>query len=133
MFGTFQQSNLRIEVNASESTIRDVLTRPEHLRHWMWPQTLSNMNVASLNVGDSLTSWIGPISIHHKVDAVDSLSIRFLLSQGIDGFHSWHWGDGWIQSDLEGVSLLPLNLGQTFGLLRLKDYLVKQQMPAPNP
>jgi len=36
-----------------------------------------------------------------------------LLSQGIDGFHEWYWGEGWVQSRLEGVSILPLNLGRS--------------------
>ncbi|MEG5215625.1 hypothetical protein QUB48_07680 [Microcoleus sp. ARI1-A5] len=38
-------------------------------------------------------------------------------------FHQWYWGDGWVQSRLEGVSLLPLNLGQTASLLRLREFL----------
>jgi len=44
-----------------------------------------------------------------------------LLSQGIDGFHEWYWGEGWVQSRLEGVSILP-NLGQTLNLLRLRQF-----------
>jgi hypothetical protein len=45
------------------------------------------------------------------------------LSQSIDGYHEWYWGDGWVQSRLEGISLLPLNLGQTLSLLRLREFL----------
>lgn len=49
--------------------------------------------------------------------------LRLLLSEGIDGYHEWYWGDGWVQSRLEGISLLPLSLGQTFSLLRLRQFL----------
>lgn len=40
----------------------------------------------------------------------------------------WQFRNFWVrgnakQSRLEGVSLLPLNLGQTLSLLRLKQYL----------
>jgi hypothetical protein len=127
MFGTFQQSNLRIEIDAPESLLREVLTRPHHLRQWLWPQTFSNLGQDGLKPGESFTSWLGPLAIHHQVDFADRQSIRFLLSRGIDGFHAWYWGDGWVQSNLAGVSALPLNLGQTLSLLRLCQYVRKQQ------
>ena len=69
-------------------------------------------------------STIGFISIQHTVDAVEANRLRFLLSQGIDGVHEWQWGEGWVQSRLEGVSLLPLNLGQTLSLVQLRQFLV---------
>jgi hypothetical protein len=53
--------------------------------------------------------------------------LRLLLSLGIDGFHEWYWGDGWVQSLLEGVSLLALNLEQTASLLRLRGFLAGKQ------
>ncbi|MEG4629803.1 hypothetical protein QUB56_09295 [Microcoleus sp. AR_TQ3_B6] len=53
--------------------------------------------------------------------------LRLLLSQGIDGFHEWYGGDGWLQSRLEGVSLLALSLGQTASLLRLREFLAGKQ------
>jgi hypothetical protein len=130
MFGTFQHSNLRIEVNAPERLIRDVLTQPKHLQTWMWPQRLSRLEGEALKAGNSFTSWLGPIAIDHQVDSANGVGIRLLLSGGIDGFHIWHWGDGWVQSNLEGISLLPLNLGQTMSLLRLKEYLARQQASA---
>ncbi|MGI0487364.1 hypothetical protein ACN4EK_18130 [Pantanalinema rosaneae CENA516] len=122
MLGTFQQSSLRIEINATEQALRDSLLRPHQLRQWL-PQKLSDGLPEELHVGTTFTSWLGPIAVQHQVDRVDSTCLRFLLSQGIDGFHEWHWGEGWIQSRLEGVSLLPLNLGQTFSLLRLRQFL----------
>jgi len=70
------------------------------------------------------TSWLGAIAVQHYVDQVDSNSLRLVLSKGIDGFHEWYWGDGWVQSRLEGVSLLPLNLAQSLSLLRLRQFLL---------
>ncbi len=66
-----------------------------------------------------------PGAVGHHVDIADPKCLRLLLSQGIDGFHEWYWGDGWVQSRLEGVRLLPLNLGQTASLLRLREFLGK--------
>ncbi|NER31264.1 MAG: hypothetical protein F6J89_27510, partial [Symploca sp. SIO1C4] len=64
-----------------------------------------------------------PVTIQHQTEVVDDNCLRLILSQGIDGFHEWYWGDGWVQSRLEGVSLLPLNLGQTINLLQLRQFL----------
>ncbi|WAL62919.1 hypothetical protein [Thermocoleostomius sinensis] len=127
MFGTFQQSNLRIELNASEQQIRDSLLCPAQFQQWLFPQTFSTGLPDRLHQGLVFTSWIGPVPIQHQVDHVNSNSLRFLMSKGIDGFHEWYWGDGWLQSSLEGVSLLPLNLGQTLSLLRLRQFLAMQQ------
>jgi hypothetical protein len=62
---------------------------------------------------------------HH--DIAEHNCLRLLLSLGIDGFHDWYWGDGWVQSRLEGVSLLALNLEQTASLLRLREFLAGKQ------
>jgi len=125
MFGTFQSSQLRIEVEASESKIRQSLLYPDRLRQWLWPQTLSEGLPEKLTAGVRFTSKMGPVAIAHQVDCADDQHLRLLLSHGIDGFHEWMWGDGWIQSRLEGVTLLPLNLGQTLSLLRLKQFLTQ--------
>jgi len=106
MLGNFQHSNLRIEVSASK----------------MWPQNFTSLS-GKLNSGDIFVSSIGLIEIEHTVELIDDSSLRLLLSKGIDGFHEWHWDDGWLQSRLEGISLLPLNLGQTISLFRLRQYL----------
>jgi hypothetical protein len=124
MQGTFQQSCLRIEVNASEQSIRESLLFPTKLRQWLFPATLSEGLPEQLWVGTRFTSWTGPIAVQHGVEQVTSNSLQLLLSQGIDGFHEWQWGEGWVQSRLEGISLLPLNLGQTVTLLRLRQFLV---------
>jgi hypothetical protein len=123
MFGTFQQSNLRIEVNASEQEIRDSLLLPNQFRQWLYPQTFSNGLQEPLQKDATFTSWIGPISILHQVEIAELNQLRMRLSQGIDGYHEWHWGEGWVQSCIAGISLLPINLGQTFSLLRLRTSL----------
>lgn len=128
MLGTFQQSHLRIELNASEADLRASLLCPGQFRKWLWPQQFSTHLPDKLQPGTRLTSWIGPIAIQHYVEAADAHHLRMILSQGIDGFHEWHWGEGWVQSRLEGISALPLNLGQTLSLTRLKQFLAT---PAP--
>ncbi|NJO40104.1 MAG: hypothetical protein HC865_05385 [Cyanobacteria bacterium RU_5_0] len=127
MLGTFQQSNLRIEIDASEQQIRDSLLCPVQFRQWLFPQTFSTGLPDRLHQGLIFKSWIGPVPIQHHVDIADSNGLRMLMSQGIDGFHEWYWGEGWIQSCLEGVSLLPLNLGQTLSLLRLRQFLISSR------
>jgi len=125
MLGTFQQSSLRIEIEASQHQIRESLIRPAQFRQWLAPQSFSAGLPDALQAGTVFTSWLGPITVQHQVDHIEPNGIRLLMSQGIDGFHEWHWGDGWVQSKLEGVSLLPLNLGQTLSLLRLRQFLTR--------
>ncbi len=128
MLGTFQSSALRIEVEASETTLRDSLTCPALSQQWLWPQRLTTGLPEQLHRGLRFRSWIGPVAIHHYVDVVEAHCLRLILSEGIDGFHEWYWGEGWVQSRLEGVSLLPLNLGQTLSLLRLRQFLNLRQL-----
>lgn len=122
MLGSFQQSNLRIEVNAREETIRDSLLQSDRLKKWMWPQNFSSLS-ENLTTGDIFISSLGLVEIEHQVKRVEDNCLLLLLSKGIDGYHEWYWGEGWLQSRLEGVSILPLNLGQTFSLFRLRQYL----------
>ncbi|WP_346016784.1 hypothetical protein [Chroococcidiopsis sp. CCMEE 29] len=128
MFGNFQQIQLRIEVEASETVIRDSLLRPVQLQQWLWPQRLAAGMPEQLHQGLTFTSWTGPVAIQHQVQVATPICLRLLLSQGIDGFHEWYWGEGWVQSRLEGISLLPLNLGQTLSLLRLRQFLQSQKV-----
>ncbi len=127
MLGTFQQSQLRIEVEASQIAIRDSLLRPVQLQKWLWLQRLAPGMPEHLHQGLTFTSWTGPVAIHHQVEVATPNSLRLLLSQGIDGFHEWYWGEGWVQSRLEGISLLPLNLGQTLSLLSFRQFLATQR------
>ena len=128
MLGTFQQSSLRIEVNAKETDIRDSLIRPSQLQKWLWPQQFSPGLPEQFQAGLIFTSSLGPVTIEHYVDVAQPNCLRLLLSRGIDGFHEWYWGEGWVQSRLEGISLLPLNLGQTLSLIRLREFLATQNL-----
>ena len=123
MFGTFQHSHLRIEVNASEELIRDNLLQSVNFKQWLWPQTVSDGLPAQLDTDTTFKTWLGPVVIEHTVDEVSPNHLRLILSQGIDGFHEWYWGNGWLQSSLEGVSVLPLNAGHTLTLFRFKTFL----------
>lgn len=123
MLGKFQQSQLRIEVEATDRQIKDSLIHTSKLRQWSWPQQFSPALPETLERGLSFTSWVGVVPIQHLVEIKNDNCLRMLLSQGIDGYHEWYWGDGWVQSSLEGISLLPLNLAQTLSLLRLKQFL----------
>jgi hypothetical protein len=127
MLGTFQQSHIRIEVEAPQIAIRDSLLHCDRLRQWLWPQRFSVGLPEQLHPGLTFTTWMGPVAIQHQVQVAQSNFVRLLLSQGIDGYHEWYWGDGWVQSRLEGISLLPLNLGQTLSLLRLRQFLASQR------
>jgi hypothetical protein len=124
MFGTFQQSNLRIEIDATAGQLRSALTETGQLRDWLKFQRFPSGLPEKLTPGCSFTSYAGfVVPILQTVDLVDEHRIRFLLGQGIDGFHAWCWGDGWVQSEIEGVSLLPIGVGQAAGLMLLKGYL----------
>lgn len=131
MLGNFQQSNLRIEVDATEEAIRDSLIQGDRLKQWMWPQNFTSLP-DRLNLGAKFQSSLGLIEIEHYVQQLDEGCLRLILSKGIDGYHEWSWGDGWLQSRLEGVSILPLNLGQTFSLLRLRQYLAANYPSSPS-
>jgi len=126
MLGNFQQSQLRIEIEAPTDAIRNSLLHPVQLEKWLLGQRFAPGMPEELLPGFQFTSWTGPVQIHHQVDVVKSNCLRLLLSGGIDGFHEWYWGEGWVQSRLEGVSILPLNLGQTLSLLSLRQFLTTQ-------
>jgi hypothetical protein len=119
----FQKSNIRIEVLASAEELRKNLTHPEQLQKWLRTQQFPPGLPEQFQQGLTFITWIGPIPIQHDVKAVEANRLLLLLSQGIDGFHEWYWGEGWVQSHLEGISLLPLNLGQTISLLQLRQFL----------
>ncbi len=123
MFGSFQQSQLRIEVDASAEAIGQSLLEPDQIQKWLAPQQLSSGLPPKLHQDLKFTSSLGPITIQHQVEVANDHCLRMILSEGIDGFHEWYWGDGWVQSRLEGVSVLPLNLGQTLSLWRLRAFL----------
>lgn len=123
MLGNFQRSELRIEVPATASTIRDRLLSPPALTKWLFPQQMSFPSQELLTMGAKYRSTFGPVVVDYIVDRLDSQSLRLLLSNSIDGYHEWCWGEGWVQSRVEGISLIPLNLHQTTTLLRLRQAL----------
>ena len=127
MLGKFQKSELRIEVKATESRLRDSLLNMDKLKQWFFPLQLKNNVSEELKSGDSFSSYFGFVEVKNKVEIINSNCFRLILSGGIDGYQEWCWGDGWVQSRLEGVSLLPLNLAQTFNLLRLRTWLVSNK------
>jgi hypothetical protein len=133
MLGTFQQSQLRIEVNAPELVIREAIVCPADFSQWMWPQQISAGLPNRLTNGLKFTSWIGPVAIQHEVISVTNQELQMRLSQGIDGIHEWCWGDGWLQSSIEGITLLPLNLGQTLTLLRLRQFVEQRARQSATP
>jgi hypothetical protein len=126
MLGNFQQSQLRIEIATSAQAIHHSLLHPVQLEKWLVGQRLAPGMPEELYSGFQFTSWIGPIPIHHRVDVAKANCLRLLLSGGIDGFHEWYWSEGWVQSRIEGISILPLSLGQTLNLLSLRQFLTIQ-------
>ena len=122
MLGEFQQSALRIEIHDSMNDLRSSLTQISQLKKWLWPQQLEPGMPTQLILGLQFQTWLGPIPVNHQVDVLTENQLRLILTQGIDGFHEWHWGEGWVQSRMEGISLLPLNLGQTLTLYRLRQF-----------
>ncbi|WP_088242248.1 hypothetical protein [Calothrix rhizosoleniae] len=123
MLGNFQKSQLRIEIDASAHTIRESLLLPEKFKTWLAMSRLPKEMPTELHPGFEFTSWNGPIPIQHSVDVVGDDCLRLILSQGIDGFHEWYWGEGWVQSRLEGVTVLPLALGHSLNLLSLRQFV----------
>ncbi len=124
MFGEFQQSRLRIELDAPEAAIRNSLIRSERFQKWQWPQQFVALPPI-LEVGTTFTARLGPIVIDHQVEQLEDQHLRLLLSRSIDGFHDWYWGDGWVQSCLEGVSLLPLGASHSLALMQLRSFLAQ--------
>ncbi len=131
MLGNFQQSHIRIEVEAKEQTIRDSLLQTDNLSKWMSLSSFSADLPEKLTEGVTFTSSWGLVEIDHEVQIANDNCLRLLLSKSIDGYHEWYWGDGWVQSRLEGISLLPLNLGQTLNLMRLRQFLTSQRNVVP--
>jgi hypothetical protein len=123
MFGKFQQSQIRIEVSATAKNIEQSLLYPKQMVKWLWYQRFNPDLPEKLYTGLKFTSYTGTIPVDHQVELLENNCLRLILSNGIDGYHEWYWGDNWLQSRLEGISILPLNLGQTLSLLSLSNFL----------
>ena len=127
MFGEFQQSRLRIELDASEAAIKDSLLRPASLQQWQWPQKIVAPIPPQIEVGTVFTTQLGPVTTEHRVEIASDNHLRLILSRSVDGFHDWYWGEGWIQSCLEGVSLVPLGAGNALALMQLRRFLAQSK------
>lgn len=126
MLGNFQKSQLRIEVKASQKVLHDSFLDTSQLNQWFCLGKLDKNLPSHLESGLSFSNWILGIEIENKVEIVNDNCLRLLLSKAIDGYQEWYWGDGWVQSRLYGVSILPLNLGQTLNLLSLRNFIQKK-------
>lgn len=119
MLGSVQHSCLRIEIEATAAQLSSALLNLDHLRQWLWPQQLKGTLPTELRVGLRFQSGMGPITVEHEVLEAESNHLCCRLSRTIDGVHEWDWGEGWVQSRLDGVSLLPLQLANSLTLVRL--------------
>ena len=126
MFGTFQQSHLRIEVEATAAQLSRSLLQPDSFKQWLAPQSFSEPLPSLLQADTLYSSSLGPVKIDHRVVIADDTQLKMILSGAIDGFHHWQWGDGWVQSRLEGITLLPISLAHSASLVRLQQYLKAQ-------
>jgi hypothetical protein len=82
MFGTFQQSQLRIEIDASATLLERSLTRSAELRKWLKFQRFPNDLPEVLAVGDCYTSWAaGAVPIRHQVEQRGPQQLGLTLSQ----------------------------------------------------
>lgn len=124
MLGKFQSSQLRIEVEAGEDILRQSILEVNNISKWFFPFQLDKRLSSTLTTGTKFKAYIGLVEVDHEVQCIDHNCIRFILSKGIDGYQEWCWGDGWVQSSLEGVSLLPLKLGHSFNLLKFREFVV---------
>lgn len=132
MIGTFQQSRLRIEVDAAAGHIQASLLQPDQFRQWLWPQRFEVGLPDTLQANLVFHSYFGPVEIRHEVQELSQNHLRLILSGGIDGFHEWYWGDRWVQSQMEGISALPISLGQSLVMVRLRKFLANPTKP-PSP
>jgi len=70
--------------------------------------------------GLAFTSWTGPVAIHHQVEVATPNCLRLYSVKELTGFTN---GTGEKAGcNLPGRSVLPLNLGQTLNLLRLRQF-----------
>ncbi|UFP93027.1 hypothetical protein [Gloeobacter morelensis] len=134
MFGTFQQSTVRVQVAANGAILKRCLTEFALLRRWAWTQRYPDSLPTVIDAGLEFDSYAGPVKLSHKVGALTDNRLEMVLWDGVDGYSRWLWGDGWVQSTIEGVSLLPLALGQTIlldSLARFATALETEQTQQP--
>ncbi len=123
MFGNFQQSHLRIELSATAQEIGRQLGFADGLRRLLAPSQVSLTGQEQLRSGDRFTATFGWVTVEQQLTVVGDRGLRLLLHGGIDGYQEWSWGDGWVQSRTEGISVLPLTALQTLQLIQLQQVL----------
>ncbi|WP_247215586.1 hypothetical protein [Synechococcus sp. C9] len=128
MFGQFQQSALRIELRATRNQIRQALVEPVALRQWWFPGWPTEEQ-GVLFPGKTVELWLGVLPIHAQVRELGLDYLRWQFSRGVDGLQTWYWGEGWVQVQMEAVSVLPLGVAQMVQLWQLRSYLQKLHSP----
>ncbi|NJL97452.1 MAG: hypothetical protein HC924_00765 [Synechococcaceae cyanobacterium SM2_3_2] len=122
MLGSFQQSTLRLEMDASAATLERCLKETALLRQWLWPQQLQEGIPEQLQTGIEFESWIGPVRIGHRVEQCFANQLQVSLWGGVDGMSEWVWGNGWAQLRVEAISLMPLSPGVLLSLGQLQAF-----------
>ncbi len=79
MLGVFQGEILRVELEVAMETIQSYLVEPEHLRNWVWPQTLDPALSAPLQTGTEFFSQLGSIPFGHRVESLQPGLMHLLL------------------------------------------------------
>ncbi len=134
MLGSFQQVQLRLEIPASAQVLGRSLLSPSKVQQWLFPhvpsqliqfhpQPLPDRLTLGSTYSTGLGLGLGGLQLHHRVERLGDHHLCLVLSGAIDGFHEWQWGDGWVQSRLEGLSLLPLGLSQSWSLWQLREFV----------
>ncbi|MGK7911041.1 MAG: hypothetical protein AB4050_06080 [Synechococcus sp.] len=126
MFGRMQTATVRVAVDASAAQLQQYLTESALLRQWVWPQQLEAGGPDRLSEGTEFYSCLGPVRIGHQVRSLDVDRLELALWGAIDGWNEWRWGDGWVQLHVEGVSLLPLDIGLNVALRSLQRFVSSQ-------
>ena len=127
MFGRMQVATVRVAVDVSAEQLSRYLTDTTLLRRWVWPQQLEAGGPEHLSEGAEFYSRWGPARIGHQVRALGNDRMVLALWGAIDGWNEWRWGDGWVQLHVEGVSLLPLQIGLNVALHSLQRFVRSQQ------
>lgn len=121
MLGTLQSSTVRVEVDATAAQLRHCLTEPATMARWLQPLELVDASAPPLEKGRQFFTRIGPLQFGHEVRELADGQLTLILWGGMDGWNEWLWGDGWVQLRVEGVSVLPLSVGQSVMLQRLRE------------
>jgi len=130
MLGHFQHSALRVELPATRQQIRQALVEPAALRQWWFPGWPPEVD-GPLTPGQRVELWWGVVPILAQVRDLRPDYLQWQFSRSVDGLQTWYWGEGWVQVQLEAVSLLPLGVGQTWQLWQLRAYIRRTSAPSP--